>query len=265
MPLLRHFKVSSSLHFKSKGGEMPPFPLDPTMRERHLDIAIYLTAAAAVAGALKWHYSTANVNELRWILAPTTAIVESISGTGFRFEAYWGYLSDDRTFLIAAPCAGVNFLIVCFAMLAVRKLRDRRPLHLFIFLTVAYGWTVIANAVRILIAINTRTQDELASWPDFDTLHRVEGILVYFVFLIALGFAAEKLDRAGTDRMKRSSLVPVAVPLCAYYAISLVLPILNGSFDSAKWGHFLSVLFVPLLVAVPLGLLSMTLTRNRRA
>ncbi|HKP45072.1 MAG TPA: exosortase K, partial [Pyrinomonadaceae bacterium] len=71
--------------------------------------------------ALKQFYSTANVNELRWILAPTTFLVQFISGTRFQFEYYAGYISSDHSFIIAASCAGVNFLLTAFLMLSLGR------------------------------------------------------------------------------------------------------------------------------------------------
>src|SRR5262245_19026682 len=78
------------------------------------------------AFALKLHYSTASADQLRWILAPTTALVELVSGASFEFESHAGYISRERGFLIVGSCAGVNFLIAAFLMLSLRKLlRDR--------------------------------------------------------------------------------------------------------------------------------------------
>src|SRR5688500_16207168 len=75
---------------------------------------------------LKYFYSTASPDELRWILAPTTRLVELLSGRSFEFESHAGYMSSDNRFLIAASCAGVNFLLTSFLMLSLRKLwRDR--------------------------------------------------------------------------------------------------------------------------------------------
>ena len=75
-----------------------------------------------VALGLKQYYSTASANQLRWILAPTTLLVSLVSGETFQFESYAGYVTSDHTFVIAAACAGVNFLITAFLMLALRKL-----------------------------------------------------------------------------------------------------------------------------------------------
>src|SRR5215475_6701931 len=82
--------------------------------------------ALACAFALKLHYSTASADQLRWILAPTTALVELISGVSFEFESHAGYISRERSFLIASSCAGVNFLIAAFLMLSIRRLFGER-------------------------------------------------------------------------------------------------------------------------------------------
>ena len=79
------------------------------------------------AFALKLHYSTASADQLRWILAPTAALVELVSGATFEFESHAGYISRERGFLIANSCAGVNFLIAASMIIAtVMLLRWRR-------------------------------------------------------------------------------------------------------------------------------------------
>lgn len=110
--------------------------------------------------AMKLYYSTASVNQVRWILAPTTVLVELVSGRQFEFESHAGYLSSDRTFLIAASCAGINFLITAFLMLSLRKLwKDRLqdlPWRIIPLAGLfAYVATVVANTARISIAAAT--------------------------------------------------------------------------------------------------------------
>jgi exosortase K len=105
------------------------------------------------AFTLKLYYSTASANQLRWILAPTTAFVELISGGAFEFESYAGYLSADRRFLIAPSCAGVNFLIAAFLMLSIRKLLNARSKNIgWAFIpaafVIAYVVTLVANTAR---------------------------------------------------------------------------------------------------------------------
>src|ERR1051326_5637088 len=74
-------------------------------------------AGIAVAVLLKAFYSTASVNDLRWLLAPATWLVSIVDGETFTFEDYSGYLNSDGSFIIAAPCAGMNFLIAAFLLL----------------------------------------------------------------------------------------------------------------------------------------------------
>ena len=133
-------------------------------------------------------YSSASANQLRWILAPTAACVELVSGTSFEFESYAGYLSEDRTFLIAPSCAGVNFLITAFLMLSGRKLFSGRSKDLawgFIptAAVIAYLVTIAANATRISVALQMRQMSSDGSWLDPNQIHRFEGIFIYFIFL----------------------------------------------------------------------------------
>jgi exosortase K len=203
-----------------------------------------LAVVALCALALKYHYSTATPDQLRWILAPTALLVEVFSGKTFAFESYTGYMSSDHTFVIAAPCAGVNYLITAFLMLTLRHLwRDRfeAKWH-FIPLSavIAFGATLIANTTRICIALS----DLDISWLTANQQHRLEGIVVYFGFLLLLFLVTDRLDSFTPSRL--------LIPLGIYYAVTLGLPLLNGSFKQghAFWEHFAFVLVLPLLISL---------------
>ncbi|HEU5132636.1 MAG TPA: exosortase K, partial [Pyrinomonadaceae bacterium] len=167
------------------------------MSRRRMIWGAQLAIVALCALALKQYYSTATANELRWILAPTTLLVEMLSGRSFEFEAYTGYMSSDHTFVIAVPCAGVNFLITAFVMLALRRLwngrfEDVSWRFLPISMAVAYVTTVIANAVRIVIALEIQRREFEVSGLTGNQLHRLEGIVVYFGFLMLLFVVMER-------------------------------------------------------------------------
>ena len=203
-------------------------------------LAIVLLCALA----LKQYYSTATANELRWILAPTTLIVELLSGRSFVFESYTGYMSNDHTFVIAVPCAGVNFLIMAFVMLALRRLWNGRFdrvswRFLPVSMAVSYVATVIANAMRIVIALEIQRRSVEVSWLTENQLHRIEGIVVYFGFLMLLFVV-----------MERKLLI---FPVVIYYAMTLGVPLVNGAFHRAGfWEHFGFVLVMPLVVMLPI-------------
>jgi len=220
---------------------------------------------AVIGGALgmKWYYSAASVNQLRWILAPTTVLVQFITGRHFSFESHAGYMSSDHTFLIAASCAGVNFLITAFLMLVLRQLckdwfkqTQTRWTFMPISAAVAYGTTVIANTARISIALQMQGMHFKLALLDPEQLHRLEGIIVYFGFLLLLFVLAE-----GRGESRRINLLRACVfPLMIYYAMTLGLPLVNGAYRHAGfWEHTLFVLLVPVVVVlIVLVLVSLT-------
>jgi exosortase K len=202
---------------------------------------------------LKLFYSQASANQLGWILAPTTALVELVSGTSFAFESYAGYISSDRSFLIAPSCAGVNFLITAFLMLAARKLlRDRSQDKTWGFIPaaalIAYLVTLVANTVRIALALRLGQLPE-SGWLNPDELHRVEGIFVYSGFLLLLFVVSEKMSAGKTSGLLRQSLFPLLV----YYATALGIPLANGGYRQGAgfWEHAIYVLLIPLLLILP--------------
>lgn len=204
-----------------------------------------LLVVGLCALALKFYYSTASVNQLRWILTPTTVLVELLSGRSFAFESFAGYMSSDHSFLIAAPCAGVNFLIAAFSMLALRRLwRDRFQSvswwSIPLAAAVSFLATVITNAVRIVLALELRGAHP--DWLTPNQLHRLEGIVVYFGFLLLLFLLTERSRERKPVRL-------LLFPLLVYYAVTLGIPLANGSWQrTGFWEHFAFVLVLPFIV-----------------
>ncbi len=208
--------------------------------------------------SLKLYYSTAGPDQLRWILAPTTFLVELVSGSQFEFEARAGYMSGNHRFLIAASCAGVNFLVTSFLMLSLRKLwRDRSRTLSWRFIpvaaVVAFVATLVANTVRISLALKLQQTPLEISWLNANQLHRFEGIFVYFGFLLLLFVLSEKLASRAASDLWRLSLSPLMI----YYAVALGMPLANGGYKQGVmfWEHSLFVLLIPiplvLLLAAP--------------
>jgi exosortase/archaeosortase family protein len=152
-------------------------------------------------------------------------------------------MSSDHTFVIAVPCAGVNFLITAFVMLALRRLWNGRFesiswRFLPISLATAYVATVIANAVRICVALEIQRRSVEVSWLTENQLHRLEGIVVYFGFLMLLFVIVER----------RLLIFPVVV----YYVMTLGVPLMNGAFHrEGFWEHFGFVVVMPIVVMLP--------------
>ena len=223
------------------------------------------------AFTLKLYYSSASVNQLRWILAPTTAIVEFVTGLSFEFESHAGYITSDRSFVIAASCAGVNFLITAFLMLSLRQLWQKRSTKIawtliptaFAF---AYLATLIANTLRISTALRLRAMPLEVAWLSPNQLHRLEGIFIYFGSLLLLFVVSERLSRAAREGASSDLVPPVTrnaggvfkrslFPLLIYYATALGVPLANGAYRQGTdfWEHSAFVLITPLLLIFPIA------------
>jgi exosortase K len=168
---------------------------------RRLDLAL-VAATLAGAYAVKSWFSDASVDALGFVLAPTAAVVELVLGTPFHAEAGVGYLSREHAFVIAKPCAGVNFLVVAVCAAVVGLVGTRRTAAgklLLVAGSVLAGWvaTIAANATRIAVAVTL--QDDLATAGAAlrERVHRVEGVVVYALFLFALyALAARTMRRS---------------------------------------------------------------------
>jgi len=222
-----------------------------------------LAVVLLCALALKFYYSNATANELRWILAPTTALVELLSGRSFAFESYTGYMSGDHRFVIAVPCAGVNFLITAFLMLSLRRLwRDRLQGISWTFLplsaVLAYVSTLIANTTRIWIALEIQRRSFEVDGLSGNQLHRLEGIVIYFGFLLLLFMLSERME---TAKPRTALLFPLAI----YYATTLGIPLLNGSYRQGIpfWEHFAFVFIFPLVLVTILAFIVGAALRGR--
>jgi exosortase K len=231
-----------------------------------------LVVVVLCAAVVKVYYSTAGVNQLRWILAPTTVLVELVSGSRFEFESHAGYISSDRKFIIAASCSGVNFLITSFLMLSLGKLlRDRSRDIAWRFIPCAalcaYLATLVANTIRISTALLLRPLPLDTNWLSQNQLHRFEGIFIYFGFLLLLFLVSEKISSDDAPGSKNASNLfrRLFCPLLFYYATTLGIPIANGAYRRGAdfREHSLFVLLTPLVLILLLA--AFRFYRDRRA
>jgi exosortase K len=217
-------------------------------------VVIQMVSVLACAGAMKIFYSMASVNDLRWILSPTTSLVQAITGRQFKFESYTGYVSEDRTFVIAASCAGVNFLITSFLLLSLSKIlrakgNESKWTYFPVAALIAYLSTIAANSIRITTSLWQQRTNAGSAWFTRDEVHRLDGIVIYFGVLLLLYFTSEAIraKAVGSSLKLSSSLL---LPLIVYYAATLGIPIITGAyaqFDEFR-EHALFVFFVPLVL-----------------
>ena len=209
-------------------------------------------------------------------MMPTAELVEVCTGVPFVKEAGVGYVNIEHRVVIAKSCAGVNFLIMAFCMVAFtligRAGAGGRPfLMAAAALAAAYAATVIVNGARIMIALRHAGDGSGGGWLTPEQVDRLEGIVVYFVALtglhrLSLGSSCEacggdsstsSVEHRTSSRLGRSPII--FVPLGWYAAMTLGVPLLNGAMrtDTAQFGeHALWVLCVPLVLSGILLLVS---------
>ena len=211
----------------------------------------FYAMALVMAFGLKMHYSRAGADALVWILAPTAALTEVITGDVYQREENCGFVSRERGIIIAPACAGVNFLIIafCMAVFSFIHVFRRAGLKFGWFLAgaaAAYGMAVIVNAVRISISTVLLDADIYSGWITYERVHRFEGVAVYFLFLWLFYAVIRRIAVHGEtnpDRHFRS----VTVPLFSYLAVAVGIPIANFAFrrDPALFlEHCLSVIAI---------------------
>jgi exosortase K len=219
---------------------------------------IFCLMALCIAWGLKYHYSTAHAESLKWILAPTAALVETITRHPFFFESNIGYINQDLQIIIAPACAGINFLIAVFCMSAfcgIFKLPgfQKKSFWLIGCAAGAYIATINVNAFRIWISIATIAADIHAGWFTPQRVHRMSGIIIYFFFLSGfyhiiqkiiylvandlvlandpdnitwpLNLKKQKKRKNGIDRTIHFGILP----LICYWIIAIAVPWLNAA------------------------------------
>jgi exosortase K len=150
-----------------------------------------LAVIALAMWGIKRHYASADVADLSWMLKPVARLTALVTGATFEWEAGSGYLCRERFFVIAKPCAGVNFLLAAFGMVGfllserVRSLRTGAGLAA-VSLVLAYLTALFANTLRISVALAIAAHASYSGWLSAGRVHRVEGVAVYFGMLVLL-------------------------------------------------------------------------------
>ncbi|MCC8023765.1 MAG: exosortase K [Clostridium sp.] len=214
----------------------------------------YLLGFALILG-MKYFYSRAGANELKWILTPTAWWVRHLSGIPFEYETDVGYINYNFRFIIAASCSGVQFMMIAVAALIFsfvhRMETTKKGLAWVAFsLGISYLFTIFVNGLRIIVSIYLPLyagRPEIHRGPlTPERLHTLIGISVYFTALFTLYQIAELISRSVSQRSEKpgeannapqplpsySGLLWKCIPpVFWYFAIVLGIPFLNRAYE----------------------------------
>lgn len=193
---------------------------------------------------LKRFYSSADSQDLFWILAPTAHLVEFLSGLSFVNEPGLGWFNQLHEVVIAPSCGGVNFLIIMFCMSSFQLIFSRLRGYGLLFPTgfaclVGYGATLLVNALRIWLSIILYSADIYSGWLSPDAAHRIAGVTLYYLFLCfyyqfvsyILNRQTVKLQKSGNGGSKCGRRLLLFVPLFWYLLFALGVPFVNNAYQ----------------------------------
>ena len=199
-----------------------------------------------LAVLIKFHYSGASVQQLRWILSPTVKLVEWLTGVSFVFEEFSGYVNWQHGMVVAKSCAGVNFLIISFCMITMAQITHiKKQWHRLFFVlssvVIAYFFTIIVNTIRIGLAIFLHHINLSIGWFTAARVHRLSGIFVYFVPLCLLHYFIIRIFKKEKPGWK------IYLPLLCYLTVIILIPlalIIKNGVRAGFMEHLLTTLLV---------------------
>jgi exosortase K len=150
---------------------------------------VYYCVAVAAFLAAKLLYARATTADVQFLLAPTNAVVALLLNSASEFVAGRGYVHAGLHIVIDKSCAGGNFWLLSWLLLAGTYLwqRGRRPAWALLGLVgVSFGLTLLVNASRIVGAVWLNRLLPAGLAPTW--LHEAQGALVYLFFLVACHF-----------------------------------------------------------------------------
>ena len=213
-------------------------------------VLAWWVAVLSVALAIKHHYSIASAADLDWMLRPLSLLLEWLSGHPFHRNSLYEWVSESADVRLVKACAGINFLLMSLAAWAWVFRPDRREdtdvptwvagqiLLLFTVIIAAWTTSLLANCLRILVAMNLPAHG--------DGLHRLIGMLVY-VPLLSL-----QLHLGDRGNWKAA----LAGPVILYLLLMAVVPALTGNAFNNPGQFIEHLLYLIAMVTVMGGIFS---------
>ncbi|MBE0583175.1 MAG: exosortase K [Desulfofustis sp.] len=221
-------------------------------------------ATLGIAVMVKLFYRDADSRALAWLLGPTAMLVEALTGIEFSHVPGSGWLSQTHWVVIAPACAGVNYLVIAFCMSAFQGIAALRRTPALTGWLVFSGLsavvvTVLVNSLRIWLSLRAFRSDPAGGLLSAEALHRLTGVVVYYVFLFFhYQLVSYMLRVVAGLRTATIPVFPGLIPLFWYLLVTLLVPIIHRSelLASERFiRHGGTVFLTSLVLALALGAL----------
>lgn len=163
----------------------------------------YSALAIAFFLLLKGAYSFAQIEQLHFLLYPTSRLVATFTGTTDYFLSGEGYYNGPLNILINKSCSGFNFWAISFLMAysLLKKAgysRLRNLLAIPIGLLLTYLFTILVNTTRILFSIFIHAEHSPLIAVNASWSHQAEGTFIYLSYLIIAYLSIDYLQTQKT-------------------------------------------------------------------
>lgn len=167
----------------------------------------------------KLFYSLAQVQGLLFLLRPVTFLVSAFTGIPFAYDPDVGYVNRVNGIIIGKSCAGMNYLILLYAMTMVSFLRyfqkkSGKILFQFGAMAASFLLSIYATSARIIVSISLISAGGSFPFLKTDTVHKIVGIVIYVTILLLYYSAAEyslkkmKKNQSGNPQKEGKSCKP---------------------------------------------------------
>lgn len=206
----------------------------------------YAAGLLAMTG-LKYYYSHATADGLRWMLAPVAHLAGLLGGIHFQWQSHAGFVSHSREVVIAPACAGINFMIICFSAIFFSFVARLRGIGtkcgwIVVCFAASYLVTICVNTVRIIISIYLYSAPIYGGFLSPERVHCLAGTVIFVAFLVAVFQSADRFMRrrsysgppmpvtakSGLAGFPSIFLV-TSLPFAWYVLITVIVPLLNGA------------------------------------
>lgn len=153
---------------------------------------IHIAICFFIFACLRFIFSFLDADTMRFLLMPTNKLIEVIIGSKAVYMGGVGYFYSQLNIVINKSCSGYNFWLIGFLLASFVLIRSQKINFLWVILLAllsSYLVTILANVSRIIgyiILMKSRLPQYID--PDGTWLHQMEGIFVYFSFLILFFF-----------------------------------------------------------------------------